>query len=178
MPDQSELKKTRQPEKGHKKEDVRQAEKPGDDASCDPSPPRTYQQLLDMPAKQFINYIYHYLPKIEINVDDPDSMTAAGSRMAEMANILVFFSQAEAYAGLAKRDAKWAVDEAESPEEKKKQKRKYEDMVDKEKILQSASRGLETQYRAINRALTVWLEASRDRYMPDSIRQDGGRRKK
>ena len=66
----------------------------------------------------------------------------------------------------------------ERVEEKKKQKRKYEDMVDKEKILQSASRGLETQYRAINRALTVWLEASRDRYMPDSIQQGGGRRKK
>lgn len=144
----------------------------------EPITPRTYQQLLDMPAKQFINYIYHYLPKIEINVDDPDSMTAAGGRMAEMANILVFFSQAEAYAGLAKRDAKWAMDEAESPEEKKRQKRKYEDMVDKEKILQSASRGLETQYRAINRALTVWLEASRDRYMPDSIRQGSGPKRK
>lgn len=148
-----------------------------DGTQAEPVSPRTYQQLLDMPARQFINYIYHYLPKIELNADDPDSMTAAGNRMAEMANILVFFSQAEAYAGLAKRDAKWASDEAEDPDEKKKQKRKYEDMVDKEKILQAASKGLETQYRAINRALTVWLEASRDRYMPDSIRQAGNRKK-
>lgn len=156
---------------------IEQTSEAKDGAQAEPVSPRTYQQLLDMPARQFINYIYHYLPKIELNADDPDSMTAAGNRMAEMANILVFFSQAEAYAGLAKRDAKWAADEAENPEEKKKQKRKYEDMVDKEKILQAASKGLETQYRAINRALTVWLEASRDRYMPDSIRQTGNRKK-
>lgn len=157
---------------------IEQTSEVKDGAQTEPVSPRTYQQLLDMPARQFINYIYHYLPKIELNADDPDSMTAAGNRMAEMANILVFFSQAEAYASLAKRDAKWAADEAEDPDEKKKQKRRYEDMVDKEKILQAASKGLETQYRAINRALTVWLEASRDRYMPESIRQTGNRKKK
>lgn len=47
----------------------------------------------------------------------------------------------------------------------------YEDMVDRDTIVEGAVKNLEFQHRTLNRVLTLYLGSQQDRYMNDSIRR-------
>ena len=116
----------------------------------------SYEEWLALPSNDFITKVYEMVPSIEFSFDDPSSLSNAGMAMANMANIIVFLSEIEARCAVRKRSLK----------EDKDNKRAYEEMVDKERVVNGAIHALEIQYRAINRALTVYLDGNKDRFMP------------
>lgn len=129
----------------------------------------SYKSILEQSTDEFIDYLYGYIPTVDMNINDMLTMQTAGERMMHISNIIVFLSELEARAGLLKREAKWEADESKNTDEKKAKKKKYEDMVDKEKIISKAIHSLEIQYRAINRALTVYMDTNKDQYMPQGL---------
>ena len=131
--------------------------------------PRTNMDILQMNQDDFVAYIFNMIPQIHVDYDNPDSMLKAGAALGDCANIYAFFVQLKAMSLIGKRYMKRKESEAQDEEEKKRWKRCYEDLLDKETILGDACKTVDIEYRAVNRALTVYIDTTRDRYMPDSI---------
>ena len=132
--------------------------------------PQTYEEALSMTQSDFVTYLYQYIQPIEIDMDDPEGIRKAGKFLTNRANVLIFFTELNARAGIAKRDYKRQEIDADDPARKKELKRMHEDMIDKERFIDNAIKAIEIQYRATNRALTVWMEGEKEKYMPEGIK--------
>lgn len=128
----------------------------------------SYMDILMMDYGAFLKQLFAWIPPIEINMDDENAMRYAGSRMAQMANVMSALEQMSAIADGLKRQKK-AEMASRSGEEKAVARQAYEDLIDKGKAIDGAIKALDMQHRSINKSLNVWLELRRDQYMTDSV---------
>ena len=128
----------------------------------------SYMDILMMDYGAFLKQLFAWIPPIEINMDDENAMRYAGSRMAQMANVMSALEQMSAIADGLKRQKK-AEMASRSGEEKAVARQAYEDLIDKGKAIDGAIKALYMQHRSINKSLNVWLELRRDQYMTDSV---------
>ena len=128
----------------------------------------TYNDILSLKINDFIEHVFSYLAPIDVDFSSPQSTENVSARLANMANIMVYFAEIDSRLSSAKRLAKWDADDT-TTEDKKYKKRKYEDLVDKEKVIARAISTLEMQYKALNRAILIYFESKNDNYMPGSV---------
>ena len=128
----------------------------------------SYMDILMMDYGAFLKQLFAWIPPIKINMDDENAMRYAGSRMAQMANVMSALEQMSAIADGLKRQKK-AEMASRSGEEKAAARQAYEDLIDKGKAIDGAIKALDMQHRSINKSLNVWLELRRDQYMTDSV---------
>ena len=118
----------------------------------------TYLEILQKDPYEFLSFLENFKAEIRINIQDEEQMRCAANDLADIANIFTFLSTLRDYAGIRKRELK-----------RKKDSLPYEEMIDKEAALQSALKIVDLQYRAINKAINVFLDSKRQNNMSGRV---------
>ena len=134
--------------------------------------PRTFKELFNAEPQTFIKCIYDPIPKqIDIDVSNPSGTDLQNIQkiLINSANLITYFSELESKITIFKRYYKRAEQDAETDEEKLENKRRHEDMLDKEKIVSDAKKVVDIQYRTVSKILSIQSDEVKANKMNDSI---------
>lgn len=119
----------------------------------------TYQEILAYDPLVFLNYLEQYKLPMSYNVENQDEMVKAGNMLGEIADRYTVLSTLYTYAGMLKRLLSRNGKNTE-----------YEDMIDKERALETVMKAVDMQYKALSKAISVHMDANRELYYSDSVK--------
>lgn len=116
--------------------------------------PVSYISLLEMDPVPFMDYLERFNQDISFDVGDPGSLKHAVSFLQKIPSVYAFLSSLCSYAGIRKRELQRAGETS-----------KYRDMVDKEACIDRMMRAVDMRYKALSKAITVYLDSTKELYM-------------
>ena len=120
--------------------------------------PVSYEEILHYDPLVFLNYLGQFIQPVSFNVESQEEMKRAANELGSIASKFTVLSTLYAYAGVIKRSMGRNGKTSE-----------YEDMIDRERILETYLKTLDMQYRALTKGVNVHMEANRELYYTDGI---------
>ena len=111
---------------------------------------RTYMELLSIDSFVLAATLEQLKSDIYTKIMSPDEATEASEEMGKLANNYSLVSSLLSYAKAFKRSLK-----------RDRNMEQYEDMIDKESIIENTLKALDLQYKAVSKSITLYMEDSK-----------------
>lgn len=119
-------------------------------------------EILSKDAASFIKFLESYHFQVNCHLETVDDMSGAAEMLGNLANLNAYFTTLYAYAGILKRQLK-----------REGKTEEYQNMIDKEAILEKYLKAVDMDYRAVNRAVQIRMENNRELYYTDGYAGHG-----
>ena len=112
---------------------------------------RSYKEILDMDPMSLAATLEQMKIQVEMDIQTPDQASAAGELLQRIANNFSYVSSLLSFAKIMKRKL-----------DREGKKQEYEDMIDKEAVVENTLKAIDVQYRSLSKCITLHMENSRD----------------